>query len=185
MPQPVVVVLNFCGCSKLSRTMVILWTKFPSYVTMKVPSRLFTTLVSIDIRHHFLRDHAIKWDIVISHVRTNKQLANIFTKPLDEKRFWELRSELNIIDSQDVAWKVAHLKCLLSCQDLGLQFFENSFLCSFDDFIANRFMLAFIMLISFKYALYANWQISFKILSTWSLYAKLWSIDQVISIMTF
>jgi hypothetical protein len=41
----------------------------------------------IDIQHHFLRDHAIKGDIVISQVRTNEQLANIFTKPLDEKRF--------------------------------------------------------------------------------------------------
>jgi hypothetical protein len=56
-----------------------------------------------DIRHHFLRDHAIKGDIVISHVRTNEQLADIFTKPLDEKRFWELRSELNIIDSRNMA----------------------------------------------------------------------------------
>jgi hypothetical protein len=41
----------------------------------------------IDIRHHFLRDRAIKGDIVISHVRTNEQLADIFTKLLDEKRF--------------------------------------------------------------------------------------------------
>jgi hypothetical protein len=53
----------------------------------------------IDRRHHFLRDHAIKGDIVISHVRTNEQLTNIFMKPLDERRFRELRSELNIIDS--------------------------------------------------------------------------------------
>jgi hypothetical protein len=57
----------------------------------------------IDIRHHFLRDHAIKGDIVILHVGTIDQLADIFTKPLDEKRFYELRSELNIIDSQNVA----------------------------------------------------------------------------------
>jgi hypothetical protein len=41
----------------------------------------------IDIRHHFLRDHAIKGDIIISHVRTNEQLVDIFTKPLDENRF--------------------------------------------------------------------------------------------------
>jgi hypothetical protein len=41
----------------------------------------------IDIRHHFLRDQAIKRDIIISHVRTNEQLADIFTKPLVEKRF--------------------------------------------------------------------------------------------------
>jgi hypothetical protein len=38
----------------------------------------------IDIRHHFLRDYAIKGDIVISHVGINDQLADIFTKPLDE-----------------------------------------------------------------------------------------------------
>jgi hypothetical protein len=56
----------------------------------------------IDIRHHFLIDHAIKGDIVISHVRINEQLADIFTKPLDERRFQELRSELNIIDSWNV-----------------------------------------------------------------------------------
>jgi hypothetical protein len=57
----------------------------------------------IDIRHHFLRDHVIKGDIVISHVGSNDQLADIFTKPLDEKRLHELRSELNIIDSRNVS----------------------------------------------------------------------------------
>jgi hypothetical protein len=41
----------------------------------------------IDNRHHFLRDHTIKGDIVISFVRTNEQVADIFTKPLDVKRF--------------------------------------------------------------------------------------------------
>jgi hypothetical protein len=41
----------------------------------------------INIWHHFLRDHDIKGDIIISHVRINEQLADIFTKPLDEKRF--------------------------------------------------------------------------------------------------
>jgi hypothetical protein len=41
----------------------------------------------IDIRRYFLRDHAIKGDIIISHVLTNEQLDYIFTKPLDEKRF--------------------------------------------------------------------------------------------------
>jgi hypothetical protein len=56
-----------------------------------------------DIRHHFLRDHAIEGDIVISHIGTNDQLADILTKPLDEKRFHELPSELNIIDSWNVA----------------------------------------------------------------------------------
>ena len=57
----------------------------------------------IDIRHHLLRDHVSKGDIEISHVRTEKQLADIFTKPLDEHRFCELRNELNILDSRNMA----------------------------------------------------------------------------------
>jgi hypothetical protein len=40
----------------------------------------------IDIRHHFLRDH--------------QQKADIFTKPLHEKTFCRLRSELNVLDSE-------------------------------------------------------------------------------------
>jgi hypothetical protein len=57
----------------------------------------------IDIRHHFLRDHEAKEEIELFHVSTENQLADIFTKPLDETRFCFLRSELNILDSQNVA----------------------------------------------------------------------------------
>jgi hypothetical protein len=56
----------------------------------------------IDIRHHFLRDHETKGDIEIRHVSTEKQLADIFTKPLDESRFCALHSKLNILDSHNV-----------------------------------------------------------------------------------
>jgi hypothetical protein len=52
----------------------------------------------IDVRHHFIRDHLQKGDICIESVGTNDQLADIFTKPLDEKRFCKLRNELNILD---------------------------------------------------------------------------------------
>ena len=62
----------------------------------------------IDIRHHFLRDHEAKGDIALSHVSTDKQLADIFTKPLDEQRFCFLRSELNILDSRNLAWFIAY-----------------------------------------------------------------------------
>ncbi|WVZ80762.1 hypothetical protein U9M48_028215 [Paspalum notatum var. saurae] len=56
----------------------------------------------IDIRHHFLRDHEAKGDIAIHHVSSENQLADIFTKHLDEERFCALRSELNILDSCNV-----------------------------------------------------------------------------------
>jgi alkyl hydroperoxide reductase subunit AhpC len=52
----------------------------------------------IDVRHHFIRDHQQKEDISIENVGTDNQLNNIFTKPLDEKRFCKLRNELNILD---------------------------------------------------------------------------------------
>ena len=52
----------------------------------------------IDVRHHFIRDQQQKGDICIESVGTEDQLADIFTKPLDEKRFCKLRNELNILD---------------------------------------------------------------------------------------
>ena len=57
----------------------------------------------IDIRHHFLWDHEAKGDIALCHVSTEWQPADIFTKSLDEQRFCALRSELNILDSRNLA----------------------------------------------------------------------------------
>ena len=57
----------------------------------------------IEIRHHFIRDHVARGDIELSYVCTKDQLADIFTKPLDEARFCYLRNELNIIDSRSLA----------------------------------------------------------------------------------
>jgi hypothetical protein len=55
----------------------------------------------IDIRYHFLRDHQQRGDIEIVYVSTHNQLADIFTKPLDEKTFSKLRNELNVLDSRN------------------------------------------------------------------------------------
>jgi hypothetical protein len=52
----------------------------------------------IDIRHHFLRDHIAKNDISLEGVMIKDQLADIFTKPLDEATFCRLRNELNVLD---------------------------------------------------------------------------------------
>jgi hypothetical protein len=55
----------------------------------------------IGIRYHFLRDHQQRGNIEIAYVSTKEQLADIFTKPLDEKTFTKLRNELNILDSRN------------------------------------------------------------------------------------
>ena len=47
----------------------------------------------IEIWYHFICDHVANG----TYVNTKDQLADIFTKPLDEKRFKELRSELNVV----------------------------------------------------------------------------------------
>jgi hypothetical protein len=73
------------------------FTKIPLLCDNESATKLANNPVShsrtkhIDIRHHFLRDH-----------ETEKQLADIFTKPLDESRFCALRSELNILDSRNM-----------------------------------------------------------------------------------
>jgi hypothetical protein len=63
----------------------------------------------IDIRHHFLRDHQQKGDIEVFYVSTENQLADIFTKPLDEKTFCRLRSELNVLNSRNLDWFIAYM----------------------------------------------------------------------------
>jgi hypothetical protein len=45
-----------------------------------------------DIRHHFLRDHVAKGDIVLCGVRFEELFADIFTKLLDENTFCRLQS---------------------------------------------------------------------------------------------
>ena len=50
----------------------------------------------IDIRHHFFRDHVAKNDISLG-VRTEDQLVDIFTKPLDEATFCSLCCPLHYI----------------------------------------------------------------------------------------
>jgi hypothetical protein len=60
---------------------------------MKVPLKLLiirynthapSTLISVTT---FLRDHVAKNDISLEDVRSENQLADIFTKPLDEATF--------------------------------------------------------------------------------------------------
>ena len=52
--------------------------------------------------HHFNRDHTLKGDICIEHVDTLNQLADIFTKPLNEDQFCEIRRESSMINVNDV-----------------------------------------------------------------------------------
>ena len=50
----------------------------------------------IEVRYHFLRDNVEKGKIVLSHVPTQDQIADIFNKPLDQATFTRLRGELGV-----------------------------------------------------------------------------------------
>ncbi|KAK6158948.1 hypothetical protein DH2020_006262 [Rehmannia glutinosa] len=52
----------------------------------------------IDVIYHFIRDHVEKKDITLEYISTDKQLADIFTRPLCESRFEELKNELGLIE---------------------------------------------------------------------------------------
>ncbi|KAJ9539032.1 hypothetical protein OSB04_031765 [Centaurea solstitialis] len=51
----------------------------------------------IDIRYHFIKDNVEKGNIEMFFVQTDYQLADLFTKPLDEKRFKFLVSKLGML----------------------------------------------------------------------------------------
>jgi hypothetical protein len=74
-----------------------------------------------------------KGDIEIAYVSTKEQLVDIFTKPLDEKTFSKLRNELNILDSRNFDWNIAHIAHLYTFDHISFMsttnVFASVFLC--------------------------------------------------------
>ena len=57
----------------------------------------------IDIRHHFLSDYVQNGDISLEFIDTNNQLADIFTKPLNEERLNFIKYDLGMIDGSSLS----------------------------------------------------------------------------------
>ncbi|CAH9102929.1 unnamed protein product [Cuscuta europaea] len=56
----------------------------------------------IDLRYHFIKDHVEKGDIDMYFVSSDLQLADLFTKALDEKRFQFLVAKLGMLNLEHV-----------------------------------------------------------------------------------
>jgi hypothetical protein len=56
----------------------------------------------IESRHHFLIDHVEKGDIEMRYIDTERQLADIFTKPLDSSRFADLQGKIGVCHPYDL-----------------------------------------------------------------------------------
>jgi hypothetical protein len=59
---------------------------------------------------------------------THNQLAVIFTMPLDEKTFSKLRNELNILDSRNFDWNIAHIAHLYTFDHVSFIWYKCIFL---------------------------------------------------------
>jgi hypothetical protein len=51
----------------------------------------------VEVNYHFPRDNVEKGNIDLIHVPTEKQLADILTKPLDQATFARLQGELGVV----------------------------------------------------------------------------------------
>jgi hypothetical protein len=71
----------------------------------------------VESRYHFLRDHVEKGDIEMRYIDTERQLADIFTKPLDSSRFADLRrGGGELVFAIHMAWfegELVRLTCIL------------------------------------------------------------------------
>jgi hypothetical protein len=100
----------------------------------------------IAIRYHLLRDHQQRGDIEIAYINTKEQLADIFTKPLDEKTFTKLRNELNILDSRNFDWNITHIAHLYTFDHISfilVQMHNSYYLCT--KAVTNVFSSEFIL----------------------------------------
>jgi hypothetical protein len=86
----------------------------------------------IDIRYQFLRDYQQRGYITITYVSIHYQLADIFTKPLDEKTFSKLRNEINVLDSRNFDRNLAKITHIYTFDHgMSLSFGTNSYFLFF------------------------------------------------------
>nr|GEW93268.1 retrovirus-related Pol polyprotein from transposon TNT 1-94 [Tanacetum cinerariifolium] len=78
--------------------MVPIFNDNASAIAISNNSVLHSRTKHIDIRYHFIRDHILKGDIKLNFIPTEYQLADIFTKPLDEPTFIRLKAELGMLN---------------------------------------------------------------------------------------
>ena len=50
----------------------------------------------IDIKHHFLRERVQSQEIILNYINTHNNIADVFTKALDTKKFTRFRDFLGI-----------------------------------------------------------------------------------------
>jgi hypothetical protein len=84
----------------------------------------------VERRHHFLRDHVEKGGIEMRYIDTERQLADIFIKPLDSSRFVDLQGGL--VFAIHTAWfegELVFLPCISYIFSLVFSSYSPKSLC--------------------------------------------------------
>jgi hypothetical protein len=71
------------------------WEDNQSCITMAESDRFSPRTKHIALKYHHFKSHVDEGKISISYINTHEQLADILTKPLDDKTFFVLRMMLN------------------------------------------------------------------------------------------
>nr|GEV64969.1 retrovirus-related Pol polyprotein from transposon TNT 1-94 [Tanacetum cinerariifolium] len=87
--------------------MVPIFCDNTSAIAISNNSVLHSRTKHIDIRYHFIRDHILNGDIELHFIPIEYQLADIFTKPLDELTFTRLKAELGMLNTD---WSISLIK---------------------------------------------------------------------------
>ena len=82
--------------------MVFVKNILPSIVTIPVPSTSLKILFNIlelntEIQHHFIREFVEDDTLTLEFIHIDDQKANLFTKPLDSKRFEFLHQNIGVL----------------------------------------------------------------------------------------
>ena len=82
--------------------------KIPLYCDSQSAIRIFhnpiqhSKIKHIALRYHFIKDHVEDGNIEVHFVKTSNQLADTFTKPLNEKSFVRILAGLGMLDVNSV-----------------------------------------------------------------------------------
>ena len=56
----------------------------------------------IDVKHHFIRDKVLAKEVSLNYVKRDDQIVDIFTKPLANDRFIQIRRKIGIFGMDDL-----------------------------------------------------------------------------------
>ncbi|PPQ83944.1 hypothetical protein CVT24_005864 [Panaeolus cyanescens] len=93
-------ILNGVGLSSYAQTLkpTTLYCDNQGAIALSVNPVYHARTKHIDIHFHFVRQTINTGDVEVKHVRTDKMIADIFTKPLARVKFEEFRKLLGVLD---------------------------------------------------------------------------------------